>query len=83
MHLCGLARVAVMALIAVKLAVGDCSGFHASGLALRVPSNPITVRVVLSKSCFANLMICLLVKVQGQVTSETIKKYWLRGKGHG
>lgn len=52
MYLCGLAPLAVLSLIAVKLAVGDSSGFHASGLGLLVPSHLITVRVVLSKFCF-------------------------------
>lgn len=52
----------VLSLIAVKLTVGECSGFHAYILGSLVPSHP-TVKAGLSRSFFASLVICLLVKV--------------------
>lgn len=66
MYFCGLAKVAILSLIATKLAVRDCSGFHVFGSGFLVPSCLITVRVVIPQSCvFASLVVCWLVKVQG------------------
>ena len=61
-----------MSLIAAKLAVGDCSGFHVSGLGLLVPSCLITVRAVLCKSCFCKP--CGLSVTQGSEVGEVAKK---------
>lgn len=61
-----------MSLVAAKLAVGDCSGFHVSGLGLLVPSCPITVRAVLSKGCFCKP--CGLSVSQGSEVGEVAKK---------
>lgn len=82
-YLCGLAQVAVVSLIAVKLAVGECSGFHACGLGLLVPACPITVRAVLSKSCFCKP--CGLSFSQGSEVGEVAKKqkYGREGRGEG
>lgn len=44
----------ILALIAVKLTVGECSGFHASDLRLLFPSH-LTVKVVLSRSFLQDL----------------------------
>lgn len=61
-----------MSLVAAKLAAGDCSGFHVSGLGLFVPSCPITVRAVLSKGCFCKP--CGLSVSQGSEVGEVAKK---------
>lgn len=81
MYLCGLAQVAVVSLIAAKLAVGDCSGFHACGLGLLVPACPVTVRAVLSKSCFCKP--CGLSVSQGSEVGEAAKKQEYGREGRG
>lgn len=81
MYLCGLAQVAVVSLIAMKLAVGDCSGFHACGLGLLVPACPVIVRAVLSKSCFCKP--CGLPVSQGSEVGEVAKKQKYGREGRG
>lgn len=49
---CGLAQVAILSLIAVKLASKDCSGFHVSGSELLVPS------CLISQSYFPGAVFC-------------------------
>lgn len=81
MYLCGLAQVAVVSLIATKLAVGDCSGFHACGLGLLVPACPVTIRAVLSKSCCCKPWG--LPVSQGSEVGEGAKKQKYGREGRG